>query len=65
MVSGRDEDIAGWRNQLASAKRQLGCFESGNMRWKVNGVDRSDDHIAALRGIINNIEILLGDAPDA
>ena len=65
MVSGLDEDIAGWRNQMASAKGQLGYFESGNMRWKVNGVDRSDDHIAALRGIINNIEILLGDAPDA
>lgn len=51
--------IAEWQSQLASAKQQLGYFENGKMRWKVNGVDRSDSHIAALKKAIGGIEKLL------
>ena len=51
--------LAEWQAQLASAKRQLGYFESGKMRWKVSGVDRSDAHIATLKRVIEGIEKLL------
>jgi len=67
-VQSQDEYIAEWQAQLASAKRQLDYFESGKMRWKVNGVDRSDVHIAALKRAIGGIETLLdayGFEPDA
>ena len=53
------EFLAEWRDWLRSAKRQLGYFESGKMRWKVNGVDRSDQHIATLRRVIESIEKML------
>lgn len=58
-MPSQDEYLADWKAQLASAKRQLGYFESGKMRWKVNGVDRSDSHIAALKRAIEGIEKLL------
>lgn len=53
------EYLAEWQAQLASAKRQLGYFETGEMRWKVNGVDHSDSHIAALKKASGGIEKLL------
>ena len=55
----QDEQLGEWRAQLASAKRQLGFFESGRMRWLANGVDRSDAHVAALKQTISGIEKLL------
>lgn len=61
------EYVAEWQAQLASAKQQLGYFETGKMRWKVNGVDRSDSHMAALKKAIVGIEKLLaayGVEPD-
>lgn len=56
-----DEFLAEWEEKLASAKRQLGYFESGKMRWKVNGVDRSDHHIAMLKRVIESIEKMLNN----
>jgi hypothetical protein len=58
-MKSQDEYVAEWQAQLASAKRQLGSFETGKMRWKVNGVDRTDSHIAALKRAIEGIEKLL------
>lgn len=51
-----DEYLTGWQAQLSSAKRQLKYFQSGKMRWRVNGVDRSDAHIATLKRVIESIK---------
>lgn len=59
MTSAQNDYLAEWKAQLASAKRQLDRFETGKMRWKVNGVDRTDFHISALKKTIANIEKLL------
>lgn len=58
-MKSQEELIAEWQAQLASAKRQLGDFETGRLRWKVSGVDRSDTHIAALKEVIASVEKLL------
>jgi hypothetical protein len=58
-MQSQAEYLAGWQEQLASAKRQLGYFEDGKMRWKVSGIDRSETHIAALKRAIEGIEKLL------
>lgn len=58
-MQSQEEYLAQWSAQLEAAKQQLGYFESGKMRWKMNGVDRSDAHIAALKRIIGSIEQLL------
>jgi hypothetical protein len=58
-MQSQEEYLAEWSERLEEAKRQLGYFESGKMRWMTNGVDRSDAHIAALKRIIGSIEHLL------
>jgi hypothetical protein len=58
-MKSQEDYLAEWQTQLASAKRQLGYFEAGKMRWKVSGVDRSDAHIATLKKVIASIEKLL------
>jgi hypothetical protein len=60
MTMSRDDYIAEWEAQLASANRQLDYFKRG-MRWKMQGVDRTDIHIAALQKTIANIEKLLAN----
>jgi hypothetical protein len=60
MTMSRDDYIAEWEAQLASANRQLGYFKKG-MRWKMQGMDRTDVHIAALKKTIANIEKLLAN----
>lgn len=59
MMKDQEQLISEWKTQLVSAKKQLGYFESGKMRWKINGVDRSDHHIAMLKKVIENIEKML------
>ncbi|PHR19457.1 MAG: hypothetical protein COA41_07190 [Sphingopyxis sp.] len=59
MMKDQEQLIAEWKTQLASARKQLGNFESGKMRWKINGVDRSDHHIAMLKKVIETIEKML------
>lgn len=59
MPAAEEDYLTQWQNQLASARRQLGYFESGRMRFKMNGVDRSDQHVATLKRIIESIEKLL------
>lgn len=60
MSMSRDDYIAEWEKQLASAQRQLSYFKNG-MRWKSQGVDRTDVHIASLKKAIANIEKLLAN----
>jgi hypothetical protein len=60
MSMSRDDYIAEWEGQLASAKRQLSAFKRG-MRWTMQGVDRTDIHVAALKKAIANIEKLLAN----
>lgn len=56
MMKDQEQLIAEWKTQLGSARKQLGNFESGKMRWKINCVDRSDHHIAMLKKVIETIE---------
>jgi hypothetical protein len=58
MVMNPEIYVAHWQKQLASAKRQLSYFEKG-MRWKTQGVDRTDAHVAMLKRTISQIEKLL------
>jgi hypothetical protein len=58
-MQSQEEAVAQWQAQLASAQGQLSNFQTGRMRWKVNGVDRTDSHIAALKHTIEGIEKLL------
>lgn len=60
MSMSREDYIAEWERQLASAKQQLTYFKRG-MRWKSQGVDRTDVHVAALKKAIANIEKLLAN----
>lgn len=58
-MKSQEDYLAEWQSQLASAQRQLGYFESGKMRWKINGVDRTDAHVRALKRVIASLEKLL------
>lgn len=58
-MQSQEEALSEWRAQLASAQGQLSNFQTGRMCWKVNGIDRTDSHIAALKHTIEGTEKLL------
>ena len=58
-MKSSEEYLAEYLDQWSSLKRQLAAFETGKMRWKISGVDRTDHHMDRLRHVIDSMETLL------